>query len=286
MSAATLMNFGPHRDLTFEQARTQQPGFLSWGRRQEKPSRRLKMWLDYCNRAEAQAPSTQAGSKRRFSGTFDCPDHGPMAGPFTCRNGMPHNIGRQFYTCRQCENLTGFRWADGTAPFSAESCRRVETYHGATAGSIGVGPILGMVADHLDDDGKPVGPWHGMKRQKVGQHAVSEDGEDNSDAEDDSDAEAERAEKLEQAEQCECIYCGEAHPDPEQLVEDDPAGCADLPTKRDSNGWSVINDDWTQGICPDCRSEHGLEEESSSEIEKSEEDSEEESEEESGDEQE
>jgi hypothetical protein len=56
---------------------------------------------------------------------------------------------------------------------------------------------------------------------------------------------------------CECVSCGvsDPHPDPgHELIEDNPSTrAADLPSARDSNGWRVISDDWSQGICPDCK---------------------------------
>lgn len=266
MSGQELMNFGPYRDLTYEQARKLQPGFLRWGRNKreaEGVSGPLAEWLEYCDEADAKAVKTPTtGRKRPFIGAFDCPDHGPMAGPFTVRKGLEHNRGRQFYKCQHSGcGLNGeghFRWADGSAPFSAESCRRFEGFHGAEENSVGVGPIGGLVADHLDGQGKPVGPWHREKRRRLFH-------DDDAVGEVDSDEEAERAEKLNQALDCRCMSCDEPHPDPEQLVEDDPEGCDDLPTKPDSNGWRVISDDWSRGICPDCREEAGFEDESDDE---------------------
>lgn len=69
------------------------------------------------------------------------------------------------------------------------------------------------------------------------------------------DDEAEREERLEQALECECVCCGVAHPDPEQMVADNPSGCADLPTEKDSHGWRMTSDDWSRGKCPDCQAD-------------------------------
>ena len=52
---------------------------------------------------------------------------------------------------------------------------------------------------------------------------------------------------------CECMGCKDPHPDPEQLITDDPSTPgADVPSSRDSNGWKIASDDWPRGICPDC----------------------------------
>jgi len=69
--------------------------------------------------------------------------------------------------------------------------------------------------------------------------------------------EAERRKWSKEAMCCECVSCGvsDPHPDPgHELIEDNPSTrAADLPSARDSNGWRVISDDWSQGICPDCK---------------------------------
>ena len=71
---------------------------------------------------------------------------------------------------------------------------------------------------------------------------------------DTSDDSGEQAERREQALQCECVRCGESHPDPEQLLEDDPEiNVADMPSEKDSHGWRVCSDDWSVGMCPECR---------------------------------
>ena len=67
----------------------------------------------------------------------------------------------------------------------------------------------------------------------------------------------EEAERREQAQHCECMICGEPHPDPEQLVRDNPEGVCDLPSEPDSHGWRVTADDWSRGMCPACREEEG-----------------------------
>ena len=183
-----------------------------------------------------------------------------MAGPFTSRNGLPHNRGRKFYKCQGSGCGLGgqgkFLWADGTMPFSAESCRRVEKFYGQEEDSVGVGPIFGLVADHLDDEGRPVGPYHVAKRRKV-EHEGSDAEADDSNVDEESDASddsGEQAERREQALQCECVRCGESHPDPEQLLEDDPEiNVADMPSEKDSNGWRVCSDDWSVGMCPECQ---------------------------------
>ena len=65
--------------------------------------------------------------------------------------------------------MKGFQWADGSAPFSAASCRRAERFHGVAEGSIGVGGEDGFggewVADELID-GKPVNKKYGQWRDK------------------------------------------------------------------------------------------------------------------------
>ena len=134
-----------------------------------------------------------------------------------------------------------------------------------------------MVADHLDHEGKAVGPFCPAKRQKLDTEAVEEeelDSNEDSDADsgENSDEVAERLERSQDAMNCECVYCSEPHPDPDQLIEDNPSTrAADLPSARDTNGWRVCSDDWSRGICPDCKDEVGLGD-SSSEEDESEED--------------
>ena len=85
-----------------------------------------------------------------------CGRHGcdVSKGPITVRKGLPHNIGRQFFLCPQktssddCSLDGGFRWADGSSPFSEASCRRVEVHHGLTHGSI----MAGIVSSRDCDD--------------------------------------------------------------------------------------------------------------------------------------
>ena len=258
--------------------RTRHPDYLAWARGQQATTGPLEEWVTYCNQKEAAdlaagRPDTKA---RGLCGeAFSCPTHGQkLKGPITVRYGHPHNLGRQFFKC----HLTGcgigesgfFRWADGTAPFSAASCRRAEAHHGIDAGSVGVGyvdtsglpvgrgvgPLFGMVADHLDHKGKAEGPFFPAKRQKLGAETCHEAEEEDELDSDDSDDEFLRRERYEQAMRCECMGCNDPHPDPEQLITDEPSTPgADLPSSRDSNSWRVASDDWSRGICPDCSSE-------------------------------
>ena len=107
---------------------------------------------------------------------------------------------------------------------------------------------------------------HISKRQKLGTEVDDEPTvvflavvDDGTDAED-SDEAQEEAERRDEAMRCECVSCWEPHPDPEQLFEDNwlhvlrhTERAADLPSARDTNGWRVISDDWSRGICPDCK---------------------------------
>ena len=136
-----------------------------------------------------------------------------------------------------------------------------------------------LAAGHKRPAAKVVGPL--SKRQNLGtegnNEAVEEDELDSNedsdaDSDEDSDEEFYRLERNEQAMSCECISCSEPHPDPDQLIEDNPSTrAADLPSARDTNGWRVCSDDWSRGICPDCKDEVGLGD-SSSEEDESEED--------------
>ena len=67
----------------------------------------------------------------------------PLKGPFVSRNGYAHNYGRKFFACPvgghinsedPCGLQGGFVWADGTAPFSPQSYRRFELFHGLIDG--------------------------------------------------------------------------------------------------------------------------------------------------------
>ena len=104
-----------------------------------------RAWLAYCEAVEGANPQTPPKTKRTRD-DFICPVHKtPMDGPRTVKNGLPQNIGRQFYKCplgAEC-GLKGFRWADGSAPFSEQSVRRAELHHGVPVGSIGVGIVGG-----------------------------------------------------------------------------------------------------------------------------------------------
>ena len=102
--------------------------------------------------------------------------------------------------------------------------------------------------------------------------------DDGTDAED-SDEAQEEAERRDEAVRCECVSCSEPHPDPEQLFEDNwlhvlrhTERAADLPSARDTNGWRVFSDDWSRGICPDCKDDVLGSEASSTEEEESTED--------------
>ncbi|PSC71253.1 subunit of cis-Golgi transport vesicle tethering complex -Sec34p isoform D [Micractinium conductrix] len=44
--------------------------------------------------------------------------------PYKTRNGMPHNLGRQFFSNFKSEDESGFVWADGTEAFSAAAGER------------------------------------------------------------------------------------------------------------------------------------------------------------------
>jgi hypothetical protein len=107
-------------------------------------------------------PST-SGQKRereRDATVPACPVHHVLLeGPRTVRNGQAHNIGRQFFVCPEKDDTCGMRggwvWADGTAPFSAASCRRVEQFHALPHDTVGVGVTIGggiqVVGDELQD---------------------------------------------------------------------------------------------------------------------------------------
>ena len=126
---------------------------------------------------------------------------------------------------------------------------------------------------------------HISKRQKLGTEVDDEPTVvflavvyDGTDAED-SDEAQEEAERRDEAMRCECVSCWEPHPDPEQLFEDNwlhvlrhTERAVDLPSARDTNGWRVISDDWSRGICPDCKHDVLGSEASSTEEEESTED--------------
>ena len=112
--------------------------------------------------AHTSTTSTPATAKRGRD-EMSCPVHKvPLVGPRTVRNGMPHNIGRQFFVCPcktkedDCGLRGGWKWADGTDPFSEASCRRVEQHHGLDHDAVGVGASLpgglfDLVGDELRD---------------------------------------------------------------------------------------------------------------------------------------
>ena len=137
-----------------------------------------------------------------------------------------------------------------------------------------------LAAGHKRQAAKVVGPL--SKRQNLGteghNEAVEEDELDSNkdsdtDSDENSDEEAERLERSQDAMSCECVCCSEPHPDPDQLIEDNPSmRAADLPSARDTSGWRVFSDDWSRGICPDCMDEVLGAEASSSEEDESEED--------------
>ena len=139
--ASELLGFGKHSSLTYEQARTREPSYLEWARSLVQPSAKVTAWLAYCEAVEGANPQTPPKTKRTRD-DFICPVHKtPMDGPRIVKNGLPQNLGRQFYKCplgAEC-GLKGFRWADGSAPFSEQSVRRAESHHGVPVGSIGVG---------------------------------------------------------------------------------------------------------------------------------------------------
>lgn len=100
--------------------------------------------------SSSTTPSTSAQKRQREPdvAAHVCPIHRVrLAGPRVVRNGQPHNIGREFFVCpmkdESCGLRGGWMWADGTAPFSAASCRRVEQHHGVEEGTVGVGLITG-----------------------------------------------------------------------------------------------------------------------------------------------
>ena len=148
--ASELLGFGKHSSLTYEQARTREPSYLEWARSLVQPSAKVTAWLAYCEAVEGANPQTPPKTKRTRD-DFICPVHKtPMDGPRIVKNGLPQNLGRQFYKCplgAEC-GLKGFRWADGSAPFSEQSVRRAESHHGVPVGSIGVGIVFD------DPDGK------------------------------------------------------------------------------------------------------------------------------------
>ena len=80
---------------------------------------------------------------------WTCDKHGChlSIGPFSSKRGEVHNVGRRFYLCPQkmaaddCSLRGGFRWADGSRPFSAASCRVAERHHGLPAGGVSVGVV-------------------------------------------------------------------------------------------------------------------------------------------------
>jgi len=135
---------------------------------------------------------------------------------------------------------------------------------------------------------------HISKRQKLGTEVDDEPTvvlvDDGTDAEDSYEAckAQEEAERRDEAMRCECVSCSDPHPDPEQLIEDirlhGITRHADLPSARDTNGWRVISDDWSRGICPDCKHDVLGSEASSTEEEESTEDEDEEEDEDEGEE--
>ena len=117
------------------------------------------------------------------------------------------------------------------------------------------------------------------------------DSYEDSDGYQDSDEEEEEAERRDEAMRCECVSCSEPHPDPEQLFEDNwlhvlrhTERAADLPSARDTNGWRVFSDDWSRGICPDCKHDVLGSEASSTEEEESTEEEDEDEDEDEGEE--
>jgi hypothetical protein len=143
------------------------------------PPRRPPGGADGAGSSSSSTPATSAQKRTREEGAGDraptCPVHRVhLLGPHTVRNGLEHNRGRQFYVCPnkdgECGMRGGWVWADGTAPFSAASCRRVEAYHGLEADAVGVGVPVGgglqIVGDEMKD-GELVNP----RLQRGGQEA-------------------------------------------------------------------------------------------------------------------
>lgn len=160
MSDEDRFTFGKHKQKTFADVRRDDPGYVNWVLGLDNPSAALGKFASYC-----KAKDAAAGTPRK---EFICAVHNcKMRGPITVKNGESHNIGRQFYSCRyngprgeesrkqdgveDC-GLDGFKWADGSDPFSANSCRRAEKHHGVEHDSIGVGvstPHGQYVADEV-----------------------------------------------------------------------------------------------------------------------------------------
>lgn len=173
--ASELLGFGKHSSLTYEQARTREPSYLEWARSLVQPSAKVTAWLAYCEAVEGANPQTPPKTKRTRD-DFICPVHKtPMDGPRIVKNGLPQNLGRQFYKCplgAEC-GLKGFRWADGSAPFSEQSVRRAESHHGVPVGSIGVG-IVGGAADYLTADATAVFDDPDGKRARTAKSATDD----------------------------------------------------------------------------------------------------------------
>ena len=74
----------------------------------------------------------------------------------------------------------GFRWADGSAPFSAESLRRAEAYHGDAPGSWGVRVVgvagRGAAWAHGDDEyGASTGSGEGEEEAAAAEEEEEEE---------------------------------------------------------------------------------------------------------------
>ena len=134
--------------------------FAKWNRPLPGPSTPPRHQPQARAAESSNTPSTSAQKRQRggYTAAPTCPVHGvPLQGPRTVRNGQPHNIGREFFVCPMKDDSCGLRggwmWADGTAPFSATSCRRAEDFHGLEPDTVGVGFEVGgglqVVGDQL-----------------------------------------------------------------------------------------------------------------------------------------
>lgn len=139
MSNQTIFRNTKHKGRTFEYVRKNEPGYVNWAKSITDPHGSLAEFVAYCkSQDEAEGKPVNA---------FMCPVHKClMRGPFTVRHGETHNFGRQFFVCPQKDQegeescgLDGFKWADGTDPFSSASCRRAEAFHGLERDTVGVG---------------------------------------------------------------------------------------------------------------------------------------------------
>jgi hypothetical protein len=156
------VGFGKYRALSRREVRRKDPGYVDWCRDKVKRgagNAAMVSLVSCCDDLNASAPPNapaatttaviRAPARHSRSNpdpaTFVCSRHrcGGFKGPLVSRNGEAHNNGRKFFVCphkghgsADCSLQGGFRWEDGSRPFSASSCRRAEQFHGLPAGSV------------------------------------------------------------------------------------------------------------------------------------------------------